>query len=323
MDWGIWGLLTAGANGDMPPMTFEPFDTLWSNGIMARHAGDGRPLGHLHWHPHGEIDSVTVHPDFQRRGVASAMLRQAQADPDTYEASYPIRHSTNFSAAGRAWAQSDPDYHDPGDANVTKADDDPSNWGWTAVKNYVPAHVPYTGQNEEEMAPHLTTTDQRMKNRQLKRAGLVDTAWPKKWRDIPHPDVSWDVRWSPNHPQHDPVTSPWNRTASRMPPTLDSINPTGGVFVDYDPASRTGPHGPSVTTYDRAAGVHPDEPMTIYRGAPTHQTQINPGDFITTNPQLAHDYAGIGHVLQMQVPAKHIATDPDEWEREEHIYSPR
>ncbi len=199
--WGLWGIV-AGANGDTPPMTMEPFDTLWSNGIMARHAQDGRPLGHLHWHPHGEIDSVTVHPDFQRMGVASAMLKHAQSDPSTYEASYPIRHSTNFSAAGRAWAQSDPDYHDPGDHAVTKADDDPDNWGWTAVKQYVPAHIPYTGQNEEEMAPNLSTTAQRAQNRIAATGG--PSTWPKRWRDKPHPDVPWDHRWSPNHPQHLP-----------------------------------------------------------------------------------------------------------------------
>ena len=200
MSWGDWGFIEAGANGPTPPMTFEPFDTHWSNGIMARHAHDGRPLGHLHWHPHGEIDSITVHPDFQRMGVASAMLKTAQSDPDTYEASYPIRHSNHFSAAGRAWAQSDPDYHDPGDEHVTKAEDNPDDWGWTAVSKYTPAHVPYTGQNEEEMKPYLAVTDQRAQNR---TAALAGSPWPKKWRGH-HPDVAWDPRWSPNHPEHTP-----------------------------------------------------------------------------------------------------------------------
>lgn len=103
-------------------------------------------------------------------------------------------------------------------------------------------------------------------------------------------------------------------------PILDSINPTGGLFVDYDPQARTGPHGPGVTTLDKAHGSHPDEPVTIYRGAPRHQRSISPGDFVTTDPALAKMYGE--NVLQMQVPKSHVATDPDEWEGGEHIYSP-
>jgi glutaredoxin-like protein NrdH len=113
------------------------------------------------------------------------------------------------------------------------------------------------------------------------------------------------------------MLSPW-RTAVAP---LESINPTGGLFVDYDPQSRTGPHGPGITTLDKVHGSHPDEPVTIYRGAPHHQNQINPGDFITTDPTLAQMYGP--RLLQMQVPKSHVATDPDEWEGGEHIYSPR
>lgn len=194
----------SGLNGPTPPMTMEPFDTRWSNGIMARHADDGRPLGHLHWAPDGEIDSVQVHPDFQRQGVASAMLDHARSDPATYESSYPIRHSTNFTSAGRGWAQADPEYHDPGDANVTHAEDDPTQWGWTAVKNHVPASVPYTGQNEAEMAPYLHT-DAHINhgNGWSARSAAADTAWPKVWGHN-HPPVPWNKQWSPNHSQHIP-----------------------------------------------------------------------------------------------------------------------
>jgi GNAT superfamily N-acetyltransferase len=114
--------------------------------------------------------------------------------------------------------------------------------------------------------------------------------------------------------------APWRVAAT----PLESINPTGGIFVDYDPQSRTGPHGSGVITYDKATGSHPDELMTIYRGAPRHQQTINPGDFVTDTEYAARDYAGgNGHVLRMQVPKSHVATDPDEWEGGEHIYSPR
>ncbi|ASZ74659.1 hypothetical protein KHO57_gp084 [Mycobacterium phage Phabba] len=223
MSWGFWGLHQAGANGDLPPLKFEPFDTMWSNGIMARHAHDDRPVGHLHWHPDGEIDSITVHPDLQRRGIGTAMLKHAQDNPHIYESSYPVRHSSHFSAAGRAWAQSDPDYHDPGDQNVTKADDDVSNWGYTAMgeEGYTPLHVPYTGQNEERMKSNLTPGFHDMADPERGRNGVVgdrvadlrraaiDGAWPKQWRGKQPSGVAWDKRWSPNHPQHDPVTAPW------------------------------------------------------------------------------------------------------------------
>jgi len=117
------------------------------------------------------------------------------------------------------------------------------------------------------------------------------------------------------------LLAPWREAAT--PPELNSSNPTGSLFVDYDPHSRTGPLGSGVTTLDKAKGVHPDDPVTIYRGAPHHQKSIAPGDFVTTDPQLAHDYAPTGHVLQTQVGHGDVVTDPDEWEGGEHIYRPR
>lgn len=194
-------LRTAGARGEMPPMTMEPFGTKWSDGIMARHAQDGRPLGHLHWHGDGEIESVRVHPDFQRQGVASAMLKHAQADPETYESWRPIHHSLHLTGPGRAWANSDSTFQDPGDEHVQKADDDVNNWGWTAVKNYVPKQVPYNGQNEDEMSQHLYPDQPHLK--QPYKLGAKQNRWPRKWGGN-HPDVPFDKRWSPNHPQHLP-----------------------------------------------------------------------------------------------------------------------
>jgi hypothetical protein len=106
------------------------------------------------------------------------------------------------------------------------------------------------------------------------------------------------------------------------PPVLNSSNPTGSLFINYDPHSRTGPLGSGVTTLDKAKGVHPDTPVTIYRGAPAHQKMIVPGDFVTTDPRLARDYAGNGRVLQQDVRHRDLVTDPDEWEGGEHIYRP-
>lgn len=104
---------------------------------------------------------------------------------------------------------------------------------------------------------------------------------------------------------------------------LESTNPTGGLFVNYDPKSRTGPVSPKLTTLDKIKGVHPNTPITVYRGAPRGQSEIVAGDFITTNKQLAKDYAGTGHVLQKTVPHSHVVADPDDWEGEEYVYRPK
>lgn len=214
----LWPWRTAGANGPLPPMTMEPFDTMWSNGVMARHADDGRPVGHLHWYGDGEIETIRVHPDFQRQGIGSAMLKHAQAHPDVYESDKPIHHSNQLTEAGRAWANSDQSWSDPGDEHVESADPDPHTWGWTAVKDYTPAHIPYTGQNEVEMKPHLNEDQPHLKvpytaktPYRVKTPSRVASSrhrWPKKWGGD-HPDVPFDKRWGPNHPQHDPTTRPW------------------------------------------------------------------------------------------------------------------
>ena len=105
---------------------------------------------------------------------------------------------------------------------------------------------------------------------------------------------------------------------------LDTLNPTGSVFETYDPTQRAtatiGEHlAPLSTTQDLPA----DEMVTIYRGVPADSAhQINPGDFITTNRQLAADYAGAGIVLQAEVPASQILDDQREPGGEEYIYRP-
>ena len=64
--------------------------------------------------------------------------------------------------------------------------------------------------------------------------------------------------------------------------------------------------------------------MTIYRGVPADVDQsINPGDYVTTNAQLAQDYAGSGNVVEMQVPASHVLNDADESGMEKCIYRPQ
>lgn len=104
---------------------------------------------------------------------------------------------------------------------------------------------------------------------------------------------------------------------------LDSLNPTGGLYVDYDPASRaTMPLGKNMTTLDKTMSRRPDELITVYRGAPSSQKSIVPGDFITTNKELAASYTGDGKVLSKKVPLSHVLDDSTEPLGEEYIYRP-
>lgn len=106
-------------------------------------------------------------------------------------------------------------------------------------------------------------------------------------------------------------------------PVIDSVNPTGSVFSKYEPRLRTDAQlADNITTYDITSGKSPNDLVTIYRGAPKSQASIVPGDFITTNKQLAQDYAGTGHVISQKVPASHILDDKLEPLMEEYIYKP-
>jgi hypothetical protein len=101
---------------------------------------------------------------------------------------------------------------------------------------------------------------------------------------------------------------------------LDSLNPTGSVFADYSAEQIDKlPLGKNITTYDKTAGLKPEQQVTVYRGVPAGVTQIVSGDFITTNKQLAKDYAGIDNVISMIVRADEILDDITEPLGEEYI----
>lgn len=105
---------------------------------------------------------------------------------------------------------------------------------------------------------------------------------------------------------------------------LDSLNPTGTIQTEYGPEHRaTAPLAANMVPLSQTQNIHGTETITIYRGVPTDVDQtINSGDYITTNPQLAADYAGTGNVIQEDVPAAHILDDLDEPGGEEYIYRP-
>ena len=106
--------------------------------------------------------------------------------------------------------------------------------------------------------------------------------------------------------------------------TLDNLNPTGGIFVKYTPENRTNIiTGKNITTLDKTAGKSPDDIITIYRGSPSNGKDISAGDFITTNKQLAKDYAGTGKVIEKKVKYGDVLDDISEPLGEEYIYVPK
>ncbi len=106
---------------------------------------------------------------------------------------------------------------------------------------------------------------------------------------------------------------------------LVSLNPSGNVYSHYDPQSRANaPLGENMTTLAETSKLSDDTIVTVYRGVPAGvQREIVPGDYVTTNPQLARDYAGNGDVLSIQIPMGDLLDDRDEPLGEEYIYRPQ
>lgn len=108
------------------------------------------------------------------------------------------------------------------------------------------------------------------------------------------------------------------------PLTLDSLNPTGGLFVDYDPTGRaTLPLGPDITTLAETQKKPARTPLRVYRGAPAGmQSAIQPGDFVTTDPENARNYAGNGQVLTLDTTYGDVLDSVSEPGSSEYIYRP-
>ena len=101
---------------------------------------------------------------------------------------------------------------------------------------------------------------------------------------------------------------------------IETLNPTGSIFVDYSAEQRDKmPLGKNITTYDKTAGLSPDKKITVYRGVPKDVDKIQSGDFVTTNKQLAQDYAGDGKVISKEVRADELLDDKTEPLGEEYI----
>jgi len=109
-------------------------------------------------------------------------------------------------------------------------------------------------------------------------------------------------------------------------PELNSLNPTGGLYVGYTPELRAKASlGDRMTTLDKTMGGSPDDLITIYRGAPKNQKGIVAGDFITDMPELAASYTDVrggGKVLKMVVKRGDILDDIHEPLGNEYLYRP-
>jgi hypothetical protein len=104
---------------------------------------------------------------------------------------------------------------------------------------------------------------------------------------------------------------------------INSVNPTGTVFTEYTPQKRADSVlADNMTTYDKTANVNPNEKVTIYRGTPKNaQKTINPGDFITTNKELAKIYGE--NIIEEKVNAEDIIDDSQDALGEEYLYIPK
>ena len=106
---------------------------------------------------------------------------------------------------------------------------------------------------------------------------------------------------------------------------IDSVNPTGGVFVDYNPqAIANAELADNMTTLDQTTGGSPDDIITVYRGVDKEhgQTEIVAGDFITDMKELAESYTGDGNVISMKVRKGDVVDDANEGGGNEYLYIP-
>lgn len=113
---------------------------------------------------------------------------------------------------------------------------------------------------------------------------------------------------------------------------IDSVNPgesgDSGVFADYASGREyraSAPLADNMTTLAETEDHDPADPVTLYRGVAEGDPNdgIQPGDFVTTNRQLAHDYAGTGQVVETQATYGDVLDDRTEPGGEEYIYRPQ
>lgn len=114
-----------------------------------------------------------------------------------------------------------------------------------------------------------------------------------------------------------------HKTRDYTPPEKEDKGQTG-IFKEYSPDNSSSAAEDTPLT---DLGFDPEKEITIYRGVPKDADSIHPGDWVTTLPELAKDYAGgDGKVISVKVKAKDLYTDPSSGEdayTEEMVYRPK
>lgn len=117
--------------------------------------------------------------------------------------------------------------------------------------------------------------------------------------------------------------APMGILSTKQTQLLNTLNPTGGLYVDYTPNIRASqPLGENLVPINQTMGGNPDDIITIYRGAPKNQKKIVPGDFITDMIEVAKSYTGDNNVLSLRVRKGDVIDDITEPLGNEYIYRP-
>lgn len=130
----------AGKFGDLPEgLTFTHGKTFFDQDAVNAHLGD-RQVGQLTWKNDDNwghtIDYITVHPEFRRHGIGTAMLNHIRDNIDP-----KITHSRNVTPAGRGFAKADgftpPPFGDgsKGKFSMDPVRDDSQEWPDATVGN--------------------------------------------------------------------------------------------------------------------------------------------------------------------------------------------
>lgn len=102
---------------------------------------------------------------------------------------------------------------------------------------------------------------------------------------------------------------------------ITSVNPTGGVLVDYTPKARmAAPLGKNMRTLAETMKKSPEDTVTIYRGVSKPGRSISPGDFVTTDINSARSYGS--KILTKKVKLGDIIDDVEQPLGGDYLYRP-
>ena len=118
-----------GARGDLPELRYKYYGVhpfIGDHWLEAEH--QGKTVGRLYWatdkHPEpGKITLVQVHPDYRRRGIATAMVDAAREN-----VAPNIQFSSDVSPDGKAWSKAN-GYRPSDGWNDLQPRNDDAEWG--------------------------------------------------------------------------------------------------------------------------------------------------------------------------------------------------